>query len=106
MKITTQPNQISAEALQEELKKRLPGYEIYPQGTLWGKLLIVKKSSFVGAAVWIREKSISVNAVVPSMIARVLLGGLLLMTVNYFASKKIVEETGNSIRSILGELPL
>ncbi len=62
----------------------------------------VKKNAWVG--VWIRYKeksnSLRIYSVVPSMLARVLLGGLLMVTINYFATRNLIKDVSDKLKEL------
>jgi len=106
MKISIEPNSVNYPELREKLIARFPEYEFNMRSK---GLLIVKKSSSVGANIIVRKKKIMVGGNFPTMggtmlfVVTLVLLGFLIPLIVYFAVfhkkfKEIEKEIGDYIQ--------
>ncbi|CAN5908078.1 hypothetical protein BH11BAC7_BH11BAC7_19240 [soil metagenome] len=86
----------SINAIADALRRELPQYEVeIKQNSLLGfEYVEVRKSSYSGVWVRLKNDKITWNGVVPSAAARVFLGGLILLIATYKSRKQVSTATG------------
>lgn len=95
----------SLEEVQQKLAQKFGNqYGINPFGWGYGKSVMVKKTSFVGARVFVREKKreIMVQGFFGSLWPAALFGGLLFYGFLYSKWKKMEEEVGEYLKQEYG----
>ncbi len=101
--IVKQP--VTIESLQSDLQQKFPEYTYVVRKTLYGPMLIIKQSNFVGAGIrLVKDNSvIKVFPTFPSIWVQALLGGLVFYAFVYSKMKAIVETTGGYLATQYGQ---
>lgn len=96
------PN-VSLSEMQTKLQARFPEYQYSVSKNFLGDYLTVKKSTLIGATVQKRKDgTLRVYGNIPSIWARALLGGLLLIAFIYSSLKKVENEVGGFLQQTYG----
>lgn len=71
---------MNIEDLKNRLEANFPNYEFKLGKRIYGKCIIAKKSKYSGADIYVKENSVTIEAAIPEMKTRLLIGsGALLL---------------------------
>lgn len=100
----TLKRQLSLDELQNELQRRFTEYTFFQRKTVYGPMLVAKKSNFVGVGIRIipDKAQAKVFSAFPSIWAQALFGGLLVYAFVYSSMKKIELQIGSYIQQQYG----
>lgn len=88
------------ETIQSDLQQKFPQYTYTVRKTLYGQMLIVKQSNFVGAGIRLVQNNtvIKVFPAFPSLWVQALMGGLVFYAFVYSKMKHVVDTVGTYLQ--------
>ena len=96
---------VSIEALQADLARTFPEYTYVVRKTLYGSMLVVKQSNFIGTGIrLVKDNSvIKVFPTFPAIWVQLLFGGLLIYAFVYSDMKKLEQKVGGHLTQTYGQ---
>lgn len=96
---------VTLETIQSDLQQKFPQYTYMVRKTLYGPMLVIKQSNFVGAGIRLVQNNtvIKVFPAFPSLWVQALMGGLVFYAFVYSKMKNVVDTTGMYLQETYGK---
>lgn len=99
MEHLTSRTELSLEKIEQSLRSSFPESTIFYRKNLTGRYLIINESNFIGVGIWIKNDTIKMEEVIPSIKLTFLLGSGLPIILSIMKNKKTWKHFKTSIQN-------